>query len=210
MEIRDGVHTYPVDWQYGDLAVHVIHTDSHTVLFGSGVGDESDEQVLAIAHEHDVDAVIVEHGDMDHYSGVPALRDSVVDIEVAVPSDDAPTLWENDIEVDILMDPGESYFGVRAIEAPGHTPGNMAYLYDEVLVAGDTVVGVDSKFAAEDDCPGKLTVATARWNDDDEATRRSVGNLREYVFDVVLVSHGNNVLENGREEIDKLVAALGS
>lgn len=209
MRVRDGVYTYPVDWEYGGLAVHVVDTGDHVVLFGAGAGDDSDAQVTAIATEHAVDAVVVEHGDMDHYSGVPALREAVPDVTVAFPSGDERTARENDVDPDVLMEPGETYFGVSTIPAPGHTPGNMAYLHEGVLVAGDTVVGSDSRFAAEGDWPGALAVPAARWNDDDRAARRSVGTLLEFDFDVVLVSHGSSVLGDGRREVERLVSTFG-
>lgn len=210
MRIRKGVHTFSVDWEYGDLAVHVVDTGTHTILFGAGAGDESTGQVIELVNDHDVDVVIVEHGDFDHYAGVPPLLEAVDDLQVAVPRGDASVLEENSIEPDHTLEAGKMYFNVTTIAAPGHTPGNMAYLYDDVLVAGDTVVGVDSTFAAEGDYPGAFTAAAPRWNDNDEKARESVENLREFEFEIVLVSHGSNAYENGRDELDALADALDS
>jgi len=36
----------------------------------------------------------------------------------------------------------------------------------------------------------------------------SVANLLEHGFEAVLVTHGSNVLENGKKEVEKLVEAL--
>lgn len=208
MRVRDDLYTVSVDWQYGDLAVHVLDTGDHAILFGSGDGDDSAEQVVGIARDHDVDVVVVEHGHRDHYGGVPTLRDAVDGIRVAVPEGDSSTLVENDSGADLELEADETYFGVRTIPTPGHTPGNMAYLYDDVLIAGDTVVGSDSRFAAEGEWPGEFAVAAPRWNADDARARESVGTLRNFQFETVLVTHGANALEDGRGEIDLLVDAL--
>lgn len=210
MEISPTVHTYDLPWSYGGfnepLSVHVLETEEATVLFGSGTEDTADDLIEAVG-PHDVDVVIVEHGDMDHYGGVPRIREEW-DVEVAVPAGDAQFLEEAGIEADRGLDAGETYWGVQTISAPGHTPDNMAYLVDDVLVAGDTVCGSDSPFAAEGEWPGDLAPLFADLNNDDSLTRRSVGNILEVEFEVVLTSHGQNVTENGYSEVETLVESL--
>ena len=210
MEIRPGVHTYGLSWTYDEpLGVHVIETSDSTVLFGAGA-EETAQELTQIATDHDVDAVVVEHGDVDHFGAVPALRAAVADIEVAVPAGDAVFLENAGIEADHALDPDETYRGIRTIAAPGHTPDNMAYLVTEedVLVAGDTVVGSDSTFAADRDWSGDLATIAAEYNADDELARESVRALTGDDFDVVLVSHGTNVTEGGRQAVETLVADL--
>ena len=210
MDVTDTVHTYDIPWSYGGydepLTVQVLETGEATVLFGSGTAETAADLLDAI-EDHDIDVVIVEHGDIDHYGGVPALRDAF-DLEVAVPAGDADFLAEADIEADQLLEAGETYWGIETISVPGHTPDNMAYLFDEVLVAGDTVCGSDSPFCAEGDWPGKLAPLTAELNNDDSLTLRSIPTLLDYEFDVVLLTHGQNVLEDGYAEVEALVEAL--
>ncbi|MEF8778646.1 MAG: MBL fold metallo-hydrolase [Natronomonas sp.] len=208
MKVSPGVFSYEVEWQYDEpLWVQVIETDQTTVLFGAG--DESAaDAVCDIATNHGVDALIVEHGDTDHYGGVPTLREAIEDLEVATPAGDVSFLEEAGIEVDRPLEAGERYWGVRTISTPGHTPDNMSYLYEDTLVAGDTVTGADSLFAAAGEWSGPLAVITADYNADDEQARNSVSELAEYEFETVLVSHGTNVTEDGSEKIETLVADL--
>ena len=208
MDLRPGVSTYDLDWNYDEpLSVHVIDTGEGTVLFG-GASEECADDLVAIAVDHGIDAVIVEHGDGDHYGAVPALREAIPDLEVAVPAGDAGFLDEAGVPYTRGLEGGETYLGVKAIAVPGHTPDNMAYLVDDVLVAGDTVGGVDSMFAAEGDWDGPLTVLGEAANADDAGARASVSRLLDHEFDVVLVTHGSNVLEDGRAAIETLVAEL--
>lgn len=207
MEVTDDVHAYGLDWQYDEpLWVHVAERDEGTVLFGGG--DESAaEELVAIAEDHAVDAVLVEHGDADHYGGIPRLRDAL-DVEVAVPAGDADVLREAGIEVDRELTAGERYYGFECIAAPGHTPDNMAYLADGTLVAGDTVAGSDSAFAAEGEWSGPLAPMTADFNADDEQARASIPELLDHEFERVLVAHGSSVLSDGRAAVETLVDEL--
>lgn len=208
MQVRPGVYTFDLDWNRGEpLSVHVVETDDGAILIGSG-DDSTADQVVAIARDHDINAVIVEHGDVDHYRGVPALR-GALDLEVAVPVGDAGFLLDEDIEPDHRLTDGELYRGVLAIELPGHTPGNMAFLYEGVLLAGDTVAGVDSKYAADGEWSGPLTVMDRDHNAMDRRAREAVRQLAEYEIEIVLVTHGSNVLEKGGEAIQTLIKDLG-
>lgn len=210
VQIRPDVDAYEVEWGYDEpLGIQVIDTGDATVLFGAGTEGTADA-VTDIAADHDVDVVLVEHGDGDHFGGVPALRDAIDDVEVAVPAGDASSLEDAGIAVDRRLEAGETYWGIETIATPGHTPDNMSYLYADVLVAGDTVVGTDSEFAAEGDWSGSFAPCTPDFNADDEQTRASISNLNDYEFDAVLVSHGANVQSGGREEIDRLIADLGA
>ena len=208
MKIRPGVFSYELAWQYDEpLGVQVIETDQTAVLFGAG--DESAaDAVCDIATDHGVDNLIVEHGDIDHYGGVPALREAIEDLEVATPAGDVPFLGEAGIEVDRPLEAGERYWGVKTISTPGHTPDNMSYLYEDTLVAGDTVTGADSLFAAAGEWSGPLAAITADYNADEEQARNSVSELIGYEFEIVLVTHGTNVTEDGSEAIETLVADL--
>lgn len=210
MEITERVDTFDIPWSYGGfdepLSVHVLENDEATVLFGSGTVDTAPDLIDAVA-DHDIDVVLVEHGDIDHYGGVPALREEW-DVEVAVPAGDAQFLEDVDIQVDHRLEGGETYWGVLTVPAPGHTPDNMSYLADNVLIAGDTVCGSNSPFAAEGDWSGPIAPLLPDFNNDDSQTLRSISNLLEVEFDILLTSHGENVLEDGRAAVERLVDEL--
>lgn len=207
MEVADDVHAYGLDWQYDEpLWVHVAERDEGTVLFGGGDESATDE-LVAVAEDHAVEAVVVEHGDGDHFGGVPALREAL-DIEVAVPAGDAEFLQEAGLKVDCELSAGDTYYGFECIAAPGHTPDNMAYLADGTLVAGDTVAGSDSAFAAEGEWSGPLAPMTGDFNADDEQAQESISRLLDHEFELALVTHGSSVLTDGHAAVELLAEEL--
>lgn len=210
MEIRSAVRTYDLPWGWDDveepLSVHVVDTDEATVLFGTG--DESTaEDLRPIAEREDVDVVIAEHGDIDHFGGIPALREAI-DAEFAIPAGDVRFLEEAGVEYDVALEAGETYWDVETIGVPGHTPDNLAYLVGDVLIAGDTVCGSDSAFAMDGDWPGALAPLADQFNHDTEEMLASIPTLADYDVEVVLTSHGANVLEHADREIRHLIDAL--
>ncbi|MFB6171601.1 MAG: MBL fold metallo-hydrolase [Haloarculaceae archaeon] len=203
----DDVRAYGLDWQYDEpLWVHVAERDEGTVLFGGGDAATAG-QLVDVAAARGVEAVVVEHGDGDHYGGVPALREAL-DVEVAVPAGDARFLREAGVAVDRELAGGERYYGFECVPAPGHTPDNMAYLADGTVIAGDTVAGVDSTFAAAGEWSGPLAPMTADYNADDDQARASVRRLLDHAVERVLVAHGTSVPADGSAAVETLVADL--
>jgi len=147
MEIRPGVYSYELEWAYDEpLGVHVLDTERATVLFGAGSEDTADQLTeIATARYR------CRYRRTRRYRplwGVPALRAATDDLDVAAPAGDVAALEAAGLEVDDPLTTDNIYWGITPIAAPGHTPDNMAYLYEEILVAGDTVVSADSPFAA--------------------------------------------------------------
>lgn len=210
MDVREDVYTYDIPWGWGEieepLSVAVVETTEATVLLGTG-DDSIAEEVVEIAREHEVDVAIAEHGDVDHYGGIPALREAL-DPTVAIPAGDAYFLEDEGIDYDVELEAGETYWGIETIGVPGHTPDNLAYLYGDVLLAGDTVAGSDSAFTMEGEWPGALAPLGEQLNYDTEEMLESIANLTDYDVETVLVAHGENVLEDGNEEIERLVDAI--
>lgn len=204
------IETVDVDWTYEDyrepLSVHVVAADGATVLVGGGDRTIA-EAILSVARAYDVDVVLAEHGHVDHYGAIPAIR-AALDVSVAVPRRDAAALEAAGISPDHLLDPGETCWGIQTVAAPGHTPGNCSYLVDDVLLAGDTVVGSDSAFAAAGPWSGPLAVIEARFNHDDAQARESVTRLLEVEFDAVRLSHGTHVDAGGGQAVATLLADL--
>jgi len=210
MQITSAISTHAIEWSYGEyvepLSIHVVQADDATVMIGGGDESIADE-VLDVARAHEIDVVLVEHAHIDHYGAVPPLQDTL-GVDVAIPERDADALRAAGIQPDVTLEDGEKRWGIEAISTPGHTPGNMAYRTDEVLLAGDTVVGSDSVFAASEDWSGPLAIIEARFNTDDARARQSISHLREFDIETVLLSHGTHVLEDADGAIEGLCGDL--
>lgn len=210
MDVRSDVFAYDLPWGWGDieepLSVHIVESEEATVLLGTG--DESTtEDLLPIARDHDIDVAIAEHGDIDHFGGIPALQ-SEFDLTVAIPEGDAHYLGDHDISYDIGLEAGETYWGIETIGVPGHTPDNLAFRYDDVLIAGDTVAGSDSAFTMEGDWPGALAPLVEDLNYDTDQMLDSIPTLLDYEYETVVTSHGGNAMTDGYGEVELLVDAL--
>lgn len=207
MRLRDGVHSYDLEWNFDDpLGVHVLELPTATLLFGAGTA-ETAADLIQLVRGQNVDAVVVEHGHPDHFGGANALRETL-SLEVAAPQEDVPRLNEAGVEVDHPLRPGESYMGVTPIGIPGHTRGNMSFHWEDLIVAGDTVVGSDTVFAGRGDWSGKLAVIDDDYNDDTRELKRNLPKLLDYSFDTLLLSHGSNVLHDGRQALARLLEDL--
>lgn len=208
MKVQEDVFTFRIPWPRYDekLSVHVVKKPGKTLLFGTG--DESTaERVIEIARTYEVDVVIPEHGHHDHFGGAPYLRNSLP-VETAIPAADAIALEERGLPVDYNLSPNEQYWGIQTIHVPGHTPGNTAYLYNDCLIAGDTFVGSDSIFAIDRSWSGRLAILRKQYSQNHEQFCKNIENLLQYNFEVVLVSHGSHVLQNGGKEVEDLVTML--
>lgn len=207
MHIREHVETHAVSWNYDEpLWVHTVTAAEETVLVGGGAASSTDE-LLTLVQDQNVSIVIAEHGDPDHYGGIPGLVKGA-DVEIAAPAGDAQFLEAAGIEPDYRLASDRTYWGLRTLSVPGHTPDNMAYQADDVLIAGETVIGKGSEHAAPGDWSGPLAVTPSGYNTDTELMQESVRSLLQYSFSVVLVSHGDHVLDRGHDAVRTLVNDL--
>lgn len=207
MKITSDVYSYELDWKYDEpLGVQVVETEGRSMLFGAGT-EKTVDQLTTIAHDHEVDSVVIEHADSDHYEGAEELRKQL-GVEIIAPELDVPILTDHGIDPDQTIQDGESFRGVVAIHIPGHTPGNMSFIYNDVLIAGDSVIGSNSIFSASDEWSGLLSIINGDYSHDDQQARENVSRLLNYDYEVVLVSHGDNVVNEGKQEVETLVHDL--
>lgn len=220
MRVNDSVYTYDLDWPLAaelgvdrrgvdgnPLSINVVQTPEATVQIGAGHETTAD-QAVDVARDHGVDVVVAEHGDPDHYGAAPRLRDEL-GVEVAIPAGDAEAIIKDGVDPDYRLRGGETFRGVDVIAAAGHTPGNLVFLYDDVLFAGDTLLGADVELVADDDWQGAFAMSPPNRNaGGDQQARETIRRLLDHDFDVVLITHGENVLENAHDEVETLVADL--
>lgn len=193
------------------IACHVVGGDQ-TVLFGTGYALSTDRLVDELDELGGIDAVVVEHGDSDHFGALPGVLDAYDDVSVAVPRDDAVHIDRvyADATPDVLLEDGDTPWGFRAITVRGHTYGNMAFLDEtrKMLVAGDTIVGSDSDIAAPGPWRGALAPPDERFNLHDERARGNIVRLADLSFDSVLLTHGADVGGDAQVAFEKLLGDL--
>ena len=191
------------------VSVHVLDGDE-TVLFGTGFNSSLETLIDHLESVRGPDAMVVEHGDPDHYAALPGLLDAFPDATVAIPTQDADVLVDFGVTPDVELEHDETRWGVRTIHVPGHTPGNMSFLHEEsdTLFVGDTFVHRNSFAAAPGEWSGSFAPIKPQLNAADDETRRNIAILADYDFDRALVTHGLNTTNDARAELNALLADL--
>ncbi|WP_416841256.1 MBL fold metallo-hydrolase [Haloferax sp. DFSO52] len=187
-----------------------IYEGDDTVLFATGFAAGVDPLIAHLQERGGLDVIVVEHTDPDHFDALEPLLDAF-DAKVAVPAVEADILREKGYPVDVELEDGDVRWGVRCILVPGHTPGNMSFLVEEsdTLIVGDTFVHKNSFASAPGEWSGEFAPIKPGLNADDAAARENVIILADYDFDVALMTHGLDVFENARDELDALIDDLG-
>jgi glyoxylase-like metal-dependent hydrolase (beta-lactamase superfamily II) len=99
------------------------------------------------------------------------------------------TAWG--IPVAKTIESGESAAGMAVIHLPGHSPGQIGFLHpsDQAMICGDTVMNLKNR----------LSPPFAAFSQDPKLAAASMRRLSELDFIHLLPSHGNPILNQGRE-----------
>jgi glyoxylase-like metal-dependent hydrolase (beta-lactamase superfamily II) len=95
---------------------------------------------------------------------------------------------------DPTLDEGSRIGHLKVMHMPGHTPGNLALSYGDVLVVADTIMTWPSFSAG---WPG--------FNTDDVVFHESLKRVVSLEPEVVCVGHGDPIWENAAEAIETLL-----
>jgi len=107
----------------------------------------------------DVEYILLTHGHFDHILGVAGLKKIYENAKVAIHSNDAGCLEhpekslakkllvagrvQTPIRADVILnDNDEFYLGqlkLKVLHTPGHTPGSICFVCDDVIFSGDTL-----------------------------------------------------------------------
>lgn len=209
VEVLRGIHL--VDGSFAN--VYILLRGGHLVAIDAGApGNE--ERVLSYisaigAEPSSLRLVIATHAHYDHVGALKKLKDTT-GARVAAHRDEAPFIEGREkllgsrhepVEVDILLSDGDVVEGLRVVHVPGHTPGSIALLDEELgaLFIGD--------LAYEEN--GVLYEIPQHYSLDPQGNRRSIRKLLRLGFRHVLPGHGRPIIGRGREAVEDLVRRLG-
>lgn len=149
-----------------------------------------------------VSDVVVTHKHPDHAGSLPAIAALAAGASLYVGAGDAAAIGGVPGNQPIAVGDNDMVFDMEIIETPGHTPGHIAVLDPAagILVAGDalnTRGGSLNSASADPDFTEDLSLA-------DESVRKMAG----LDFDIVLVGHGEPILEDGKDAVSELAASL--
>lgn len=147
--------------------------------------------------------VVITHGDPDHIGGLDRIVRRF-DPEAWI-SHETLRVLDRDVAADCVFSDGDRVAGFEALHIPGHGPDTYALVDEQrsVAVMGDVLVGSDLR-----GLPAGYFHLPANWkelqptNDIDEAIEH-LPKLLDYEFEVGLVFHGENVVEDASEKLQR-------
>jgi glyoxylase-like metal-dependent hydrolase (beta-lactamase superfamily II) len=192
-----------VTWHRADLgfvSAYILARAGEAAIVDTGVagseGAISDALTAAGLDWDAVGHVILTHRHGDHAGSIDAILGAAPTAVAYAGAEDIPAI-ASPRPITAVGD-GETVFGLRIVTTPGHTAGHIAVL-DEVgriLVAGDAL-GTTG---------GTLAGSNPQFTEDAAAAKASIVKLGNLAFDVLLVGHGEPILEGASTQ----VAALGA
>ena len=180
-------------------AKEMVLIDTHLSFSKKAILKELEENQIKLS---DIKHIILTHGDIDHIGNVGALQ-QLTGATVWAGAEEIPYIMGEKERVGLkkyiskIMKPkkpklikalkdGDEVNGVQVVETPGHTPGHICLIYDDVLLAGDLVEERD----------GLCIPYPVKWNWDTKVLFQSIHKLSIYPFGWVCMAHGEPVLRD--------------
>jgi glyoxylase-like metal-dependent hydrolase (beta-lactamase superfamily II) len=206
VKIMKGIHSLDFS-ETGDhsMELWILDCPEGVVLIDTGMGDQVikmiEEELDSIEKEWtDIKQVLITHKHGDHINNLAKVKE-LTGAPITAQAEEAPLIKEiTGIQVEGLAH-GESLpycGGIEVIHVPGHSEGNSCYYLPnkKVVIAGDTVFG-------DEDC--NLTAPPERYCLDVHRATIEINRILDYDFDVLLYTHGKDIMENARDAIQELV-----
>jgi glyoxylase-like metal-dependent hydrolase (beta-lactamase superfamily II) len=206
------------------VSVWLVRSREGFALIDAGPPEAAGEMVDAISSATDgrgPSVVLLTHGHYNHAGGLSALRlawnppiaahsDEVSfirgDREYARVRSKNPWYWIGSLLMNKtpwsipnvqLVEAGQTFFGLKLIHLPGHTPGQIGFIHelDRAVICGDAVLNQGGRLSN----PFSLTTV------DRDLAKRSILRLSERNFKHLFPSHGPPIMQEGRRFVFELV-----
>ncbi len=212
MEILKGVHL--ID----SYANAYVLLDDRLVLIDTS--SEADAKTIlrylekAHIQPRDLATIFVTHVHPDHVSGLARIKQDATGTKVAASKVEADFISKKrtydgppgaayqrhpGTAVDVPLDDGQTYDGLRVIYTPGHTRGSMSLLDESrsLLIAGD---------AANNE--KILTTMDDQYNVDPRQHRESIRKLATFSFENAVFGHGKPIVGRASAQFSSLAKKL--
>ncbi|MGI5839906.1 MAG: MBL fold metallo-hydrolase [bacterium] len=174
-----------------------VETAVGTVIVDAGVEATASEFVETIKPLRPI-MLVITHRHGDHTAGLPKVTAELPDLPVAAHAEEAEAL---PVPAQRQLQDGEEIVpGLEVVHVPGHSAGNIALLLkgEGTLIAGDCVFGAGAYTE-------RLAPPPARFCADVATAERNVALLLNHDFDKAVLSHGEHLLADAKEQIAALV-----
>jgi glyoxylase-like metal-dependent hydrolase (beta-lactamase superfamily II) len=105
---------------------------------GPSLRDHVEALVAEVERRGGLGGIAVTHDHIDHAQAVPAVRARFPDAPVAAARGD----------VDVLLSQGSEFGPLEVVSTPGHARDHISYIFGDVALTGDAVLGEGSVFIA--------------------------------------------------------------
>jgi len=209
VEILKGI--YAVDLARpgrGLLESYVLSCDEGVVLVDTGRPDDIEkifDEVIKMGKTlADVKLCLITHRHGDHIGNLSTVRESTRATIMAHKKEGLDIKQATGFTIDGELEDGQIVpycGGIQVVHVPGHTKGNISlYLKKhKLMVAGDTVFG---------DEEGNLSAPPEMYCEDVNIAKREIKKLLKYDFDALVLSHGKNILQNAKQQVEELYQML--
>ena len=221
MKIIEGVYGLPQILELGEDHKEKIHPvaiedDDGLILVDAGLPGNLDK-IRQNLEQHgfdlsDVEKLVLTHQDFDH-CGCAAQLVEETDATVLAHEDDAPAIDGREdpikgderypaVDVDIELSGGEVIHAdgreIKVLHTPGHTPGHISLLMEDLLISGDILNVEEDGFAGPRE----------RFTPEMEEATESVHRLSFREYEKVHCFHGGTV-EASNEDVKEISDEIG-